>query len=62
MKKRKTIYICDYCGAIALEETEYLYGGGFIKILPKDWTQLGKEHLCPKCSEIYHKLKEEVDS
>lgn len=42
MKKRKTIYICDHCGAITLEETEYLYGGGFIKILPKDWTQLGK--------------------
>lgn len=60
MRKRKTIYICDHCGVIALEEKKYLFGGGFIYVLPKDWTQLGKEHICPKCSEIYRRFKEEV--
>lgn len=46
MKKREIIYICDHCGVIAR---------------PKDWTLLGREHLCPKCSKIYRKFKEEVD-
>ena len=49
MKKRETIYICDHCGVIAREETEFGY-----------WTQLGKEHLCPKCSEIYRRFKDAV--
>lgn len=61
MRRRKTIYICDHCGEIALEEKKYLFGG-FIYVLPKDWTQLGKEHICPKCSEIYRRFKEEVYS
>ena len=59
MKKRETIYMCDHCGAIAREETEFGFGFHF-KTLPKDWTLLGREHLCPKCSEIYSKIKEEV--
>ena len=25
---------------------------------PEYWTKLGKEDLCPKCSEVYKKLKE----
>lgn len=60
MRKRKTIYICDHCGVITLEEKKYLFGGGFIYVLPKDWTRLGKEHICPKCSEIYCRFKEEA--
>lgn len=60
MRKRKTIYICDHCGIIALEEKKYLFDDGFIYVLPKYWTQLGKEHLCPKCTEIYRRFKEEV--
>lgn len=60
MRRRKTIYICNHCGVIALEEKKYLFGGGFVKLLPKGWTRLGREHLCPKCSEIYCKFKEEV--
>lgn len=59
MKKRETIYICDHCGVIAREETEFGFGFHF-KTLPKDWTLLGREHLCPKCSEIYRKFKEKV--
>lgn len=57
MKKRETIYICDHCGVIAREETEFGFGFYF-KTLPKDWTLLGREHLCSKCSEIYRKFKE----
>lgn len=59
MKKRETLYICDHCGVIAREETEFTFGFCF-KTLPKGWTRLGKEHLCPKCSEIYRRFKEEV--
>lgn len=59
MKKRETIYICDHCGVIAREETKFAFGFCF-KTLPEDWTQLGKEHLCPKCSEIYRRFKEET--
>lgn len=62
MRKRKTIYICDHCGVIALEEKKYLFGGSFVYVLPEDWTQLGKEHLCPKCSEIYRRFKKEVNN
>lgn len=60
MKKREIIYICDHCGVIAREETEFGFGFYF-KTLPKDWTLLGRGHLCPKCSKIYRKFKEEVD-
>lgn len=59
MRKRETIYICDHCGAIAREEIEICFGDCF-KILPKGWTRLGREHLCPKCTEIYNRFKEEV--
>ena len=59
MRKRKTIYICDHCGDIALEEIEYFFGDCF-KTLPEGWTRLGKEHLCPKCSKIYRRFKQEV--
>ena len=48
MKKREIIYICDHCGVIAREETEFGFGFYF-KTLPIDWTLLGREHLCPKC-------------
>ena len=59
MRKRKTIYICDHCGDIALEDTEFGFGFCY-KTLPRDWTLLGREHLCPKCTEIYNRFKKEV--
>lgn len=52
VRKRKTICICDHCGVIALEETEYYFGDCF-KTLPEGWTRLGKEYLCPKCALKY---------
>lgn len=61
MKKRKTVYICDHCGAVDLEQTVFFFGDCF-KTFPEGWTLLGKEHLCQKCSEIYRKFKEEVDN
>lgn len=60
MKKRETVYICDHCGKVEIEEKGFC-SGFIVKMLPKDWTELGKEHLCPKCSKIYRKLKEEID-
>lgn len=40
---------------------DYTINCYWIKLLPIGWTKLGKEHLCPKCSKIYQKLKEEID-
>lgn len=60
MKKRETIYICDHCGKAEIEGIEFIFGF-YAKVLPNGWTKLGKEHLCPKCSKIYRKFKEEVD-
>lgn len=57
MKKRKTVYICDHCGAAALQETCFFMGDTW-KGPPEYWTKLGKEDLCPKCSKVYRKLKE----
>lgn len=57
MKKRKTVYICDHCGAAALQESYFSIDDTW-KGPPEYWTKLGKEDLCPKCSEVYKKLKE----
>lgn len=61
MKKRETVYICDHCGKAEVETKKLRYDGFLIRYLPDGWTKLGREHLCPKCSEIYRKLKEEID-
>lgn len=59
MLKRKRVYICDRCGAVALET---LWGVGFDcwKGPPDGWTKLGKEDLCPICSEAYERFRNEV--
>lgn len=44
MLKRKRVYICDHCGAVA----------------PEGWTKLGKEDLCPTCSKVYKRFVEEL--
>mgnify|MGYP007081925026 FL=1 len=59
MIKRKRVYICDHCGAAGLE-TEYRRYFDIWKDAPEGWTKLGKEDLCPLCSEIYEKFKQQV--
>nr|DAD57992.1 MAG TPA: rubredoxin transport protein [Caudoviricetes sp.] len=59
MIKRKRVYICDHCGAVALELTYYAMGDSW-KDAPEGWRKLGKEDLCPVCSETYEKFKAEV--
>lgn len=59
MLKRKRVYICDHCGAVALEQT-YFFMDDVWKDAPEGWTKLGKEDLCPVCSETYEKFKTEV--
>lgn len=58
MLKRKRVYICDHCGAIALEEP-YFFMEFAWKGAPKGWTKLGKEDLCPTCSKVYKRFMEE---
>ena len=59
MIKRKRVYICDHCGAVGLE-TEYHFFFDCWKDAPEGWTKLGNEDLCPLCSEIYEKFKQQV--
>jgi rubrerythrin len=55
----KKVYICDHCGAVALEET-YSFFVDTWKGAPEGWTKLGEEDLCPVCSETYRRFKNEV--
>lgn len=59
MIRRKRIYICDHCGEVDLE-TIWGDGSDLYKGPPYGWTKLGKEDLCPICSEIYRRFKAEV--
>lgn len=61
MRKRKVVYFCDHCGKAEVEMPKLRFDGPWISRFPEGWTKLGREHLCPKCSEIYRKLKEETD-
>ena len=62
MKKRKTVYICDHCGIVALKMYKsYRPHFEICKKLPSNWTVLGREHLCPRCSRAYIKSKKEVE-
>lgn len=59
MLKRKRVYICDHCGAIA-PVTQYFQGIPY-EGAPAGWTKLGRhEDLCPLCSEIYKRFRNEV--
>ena len=60
MLKRKKVYICDFCGAVALEQTYYAGYGDTWKGPPENWTSLGRADLCPICSETYRRFREEV--
>ena len=59
MLKRKRVYICDHCGCVALERTYYFFGDAY-KCAPEEWTKLGNEDLCPTCSKVYARFKEEI--
>lgn len=59
MLKRKRVYICDYCGIVALQET-YFFMGDVWKDAPEGWTRLGKADLCPICSKAYKRFVEEL--
>ena len=59
MIKRKRVYICDHCGAVALQEP-YFFMEFAWKGAPKGWTKLGKEDLCPTCSKVYKRFVEEL--
>ena len=58
MLKRKRVYICDHCGAVALEETHFFMNDVW-RDAPDGWTKLGKEDLCPMCSKVYKRFVEE---
>lgn len=59
MIKRKRVYICDHCGAVELEVTWFTLLDRW-KGPPDGWTKLGKEDLCPVCSAIYEKFKQQI--
>lgn len=59
MLKRARVYICDHCGAVALEQTYYFYNDCW-KGTPEHWIKLGNEDLCPLCAATYRKFKEET--
>ena len=61
MRKKKWVYICDYCGKVELKwKHYYYYYYGALHDKPKGWYKLGREDLCPECYEIYLKFKNEV--
>ncbi len=58
MLRHKRVYICDHCGAVALEQ-RYFFMDDTWRDAPDGWTRLGREDLCPICSEIYKRFKAE---
>lgn len=61
MLRRKRVYICDRCGFVDLEWT-WIADGGSRKGPPPDWTKLGKKDLCPICSAVYEKFKQQISA
>lgn len=55
MLVKKKVYICDACGAVALQEMNLLFGVPLYH-MPKGWVAFGKGHLCPICAEVYHRV------
>ena len=47
MRKRKTIYICDHCGDIALAEMEY-----YFRLKAEVYNEQQKSLIDNRCSEI----------
>lgn len=59
MLVKKKVYICDTCGAVALQEMDLLFGVPLYH-MPKDWVAFGKGHFCPNCAEVCRRVSEEV--
>lgn len=59
MLKRARVYICDHCGAIALEQNNFFMQDTW-KSAPDDWVKLGDKDLCPICADAYRKFREET--
>lgn len=62
MRVKRWVYICDHCGKAELEPESYVFFNGVVKRLPKDWSKLGKEVLCPRCTAVYSRFKREWES
>lgn len=58
MRKIRKIYICDQCGAIALQQYKYCMFGDVIKVEPKDWGKFAGMDFCPNC---YAAIKDVFD-
>ena len=59
MRVKRWVYICDHCGKAELEPESYVFFNRVVKRLPKDWSKLGKEDLCPRCAAVYSRFKRE---
>lgn len=59
MRVKRWVYICDHCGKAELEQENYVLFNIVVKRLPKDWSRLGKEVLCPKRAAVYSRFKME---
>ena len=60
IRENTTVYICNYCGKVEIANRYYNFGR-YVAELPDGWKQIVGTHLCPKCSKIYQKIKEEID-
>lgn len=59
MRVKRWVYICDHCGKAELEPSSYVLFYRIVKRLPKNWSKLGKEVLCPRCTAVYSRFKME---
>lgn len=59
MRVKRWVYICDHCGKAELEPESYVFYNRVVKRLPKNWSKLGKEVLCPRYAAVYSRFKKE---
>lgn len=55
MRKLKWVYICNLCGSVTLPEDGVDNMGESCKMLPDEWEQRGRSHLCPDCLKVLEK-------
>lgn len=60
MLKLKKVYICDHCGAVALQE-RYCFMEDSWTGPPDDWGRVHNMDLCPKCYQAYKILKKAAE-
>lgn len=60
MRVKRWVYICDHCGKAELEPVNCALFNIVVKRqLPRNWSKLGKEVLCPRCAAVYSRFKNE---